>query len=390
MASQSMPRFALMLKLSYEARGHHVEMWSPKGRCHRWFATSKLAKWAGYVDQYLLFPFYVRKALKSLPTDTLFVFCDQALGPWVPLVKLRPHVVHVHDLLALRSALGDFPENPTSFTGRIYQRYIRRGFKQARHFISVSRKTRDDLLNFGKVTAVSSDVVYNGLNFPYSPMERMDAQKVLRVAGFPESPDGTLLHLGGNQWYKNLPGVISIYAHYAAHERNPLPLYCISPNPNPTIERQLSKVPKNGRVLFFQNVENRTLWAAYSYARAFLFPSLAEGFGWPLIEAQACGCPVITTDEPPMNEVAGEAALYLPRLRPGADIDSWAAHGASVVRELLSESADDRLRRTERGRVWANGFAADMAITAYLAIYAKILGHPPVQASQDDAFDERK
>src|SRR5258707_6114071 len=157
-------------------------------------------------------------ALKSFSAATLFVFCDQALGPWVPLVKSRPHVVHAHDLLALRSALGDIPENPTSFTGRIYQRYIRRGFRQARHFISASKKTRDDLHRCGQVAATSSDVVYNGLNFPYEPMARHEAQEVLRTAGFPESPGGVLLHIGGNQWYKNQAGVISIYAQYVARQ----------------------------------------------------------------------------------------------------------------------------------------------------------------------------
>jgi glycosyltransferase involved in cell wall biosynthesis len=365
-----------------------VTMWSPTAKVHRLFAASKYSKWAGYIDQYLLFPLHVRKALKSIPADTLFVFCDQALGPWVPLVKSRPHVVHAHDLLALRSALGDIPENPTSFTGRVYQRFIRHGYRQARHFISVSKKTRDDLHHFGQVRAASSDVVYNGLNFPYKSIGMQEAQHFLRAAGFPDSPEGMLLHVGGGQWYKNLTGLISIYAHYVAEESHPLPLWCISPEPNADVKSALSRVGSNGRVLFFQNVSNRALQAAYSRARAFLFPSLAEGFGWPLIEAQACGCPVITTNEPPMNEVAGDAALFIPRLQYGEDVDSWAANGASTLRELLSESADDRMRRAERGRAWANSFDADQAAEAYLAIYDRIIRGLSGRTRPDMAFDE--
>ena len=140
-----MPRFTRMLRSAYEARGHSVTIWSPDDWFHRRFSHTGLAKWAGYLDQYWLFPWAVRRRLTSTPDDTLFVFCDQALGPWVPLVSDRPHVVHAHDLLALRSALGDFPENPTRLTGRIYQRFIRRGFQKARHFISVSKKTQEDL-----------------------------------------------------------------------------------------------------------------------------------------------------------------------------------------------------------------------------------------------------
>jgi hypothetical protein len=168
MQSQSMPRFTRMLEEAYIVRGHNVQVWSPQPKFHKIFSQGKLSKWAGYIDQYLLFPYWVRTQLKHQSIDTLYVFCDQALGPWVPLVKNIPHVVHAHDLLALRSALGDIPENPTSWTGKLYQRYIRHGFKQAQHFISVSNKTREDLLRFGQVKPLTSEVVYNGLNYPYN------------------------------------------------------------------------------------------------------------------------------------------------------------------------------------------------------------------------------
>src|SRR5262249_16921629 len=124
MPSESMPRFLRMLQEAYIERGCNVEVWSPRSVVHGWLRGTRLAKWGGYVDQYLLFPRFVRRALRRTPRNSLFVFCDQALGPWVPLVQDRPHVVHAHDLLALGSALGEWPEHRTSVTGRIYQRYI--------------------------------------------------------------------------------------------------------------------------------------------------------------------------------------------------------------------------------------------------------------------------
>ena len=379
LSSRSMPLFAQMLRSSFQAKGCDVEMWAPQPKVFKWIPR-RFAKWGGYVDQYLLFPIWVRKALKRTPRDTLFVFCDQALGPWVPLVTNRPHVVHVHDLLALRSALGDIPGNPTSLTGRIYQRYIRKGFRQARHFISVSNKTRDDLHRWGQVAALTSEVVYNGLNFPYAPMNHVEARSVLESAGLPFSPEGMLLHVGGGQWYKNLPGVIELYARYVAQDTHPLPLWCVCPPPSPTIKLALAKVPGRGSVLFFQNLDSRCLQAAYSTARAFLFPSLAEGFGWPLVEAQACGCPVVTTNEPPMNEVAGDSACFLPRMPLAAGLEDWAERGAAVLRQLLARDASEKMLCAERGRSWAKRFDSGSAITAYLAIYEKILGGTRIHA----------
>jgi glycosyltransferase involved in cell wall biosynthesis len=373
LASQSMPRFAQMLQSSFAALGHEVTMLAPQARFHKLFGRHRYQKWGGYIDQYLIFPRQVRRTLAAAPADTLVVFADQALGPWVPLAKNRPHVVHVHDLLNLRSALGDGPGHVTSFSGRIYQKYIRRGFRQARHFISVSNKTRDDLHNFGQVRALTSEVVYNGLNYPYAPMAPGAAFAKLRAAGLPAEEGGMLLHVGGGQWYKNKGGLIALYSRYAADVENPLPLWCIGPKPSDKIARQIAAVPRGGRVQFFQNLDNATLQAAYAHARVFLFPSFAEGFGWPLIEAQACGCPVITTDDPPMNEVAGASARYIPRLLLSADMDAWAAHGAAVLREVLALSPTERELVVERGNEWVKRFDAASAIARYLEIYRRIL-----------------
>ena len=59
------------------------------------------------------------------------------------------------------------------------------------------------------------------------------------------------------------------------------------------------------------SVQNEDLRALYSTATALLFPSFQEGFGWPIIEAQACGCPVITSNRTPMTEVGENAAIYI-------------------------------------------------------------------------------
>ncbi len=379
MRSQSMPRFARMVGEAMRQRGHDVDYWAPKGRCHERFKGTRLEKWAGYVDQYLIFPLEVKRRLRQTDPGTLFVFCDQALGPWVPLVKHRPHVVHAHDLLALRSALGLIPQNPTSWSGRLYQRYIRQGFQQAKHFISVSQRTQQELIEYGQAKPVTSTVVYNGLNYPYQPMSKVDALRVLCEAGLPADERGMVLHVGGDQWYKNTAGVIHLYAQYvrACVDKNerPLSLWMISPQPSRSdVLSALQTVPAQGQVHFFQGLDNDVLQASYSLAGAFLFPSLAEGFGWPIIEAQACGCPVITTDDAPMTEVGGTQAVYLPVLTHQADVAVWAQAGSAALRSVLtSERRGDDEARSKRID-WASRFTQDSAIEGYLAVYAGVVG----------------
>src|SRR5688500_6220233 len=101
---QSMPRFSGMLATGMRERGYKVETWSPKGRFVRIPGTKLMKKWLGYIDQFILFPMTVRSRIKKCTPDTLFVFTDNAQGPWVPLVSDRPHAIHCHDFLAQRSA----------------------------------------------------------------------------------------------------------------------------------------------------------------------------------------------------------------------------------------------------------------------------------------------
>jgi glycosyltransferase involved in cell wall biosynthesis len=374
---RSQDQFASMLREAYERRGHRVALRRPVAIVRRLVRRGPLAKWAGYVDQYLLFPLRLRAALRDDPPDTLYVFCDQALGPWVPRVAQRPHVVHCHDLLALRSALGDIPENPTSATGRLYQRYIRAGFRQARHFISISGRTRSDLHAFGGVPAGLSEVVHNGLHQAFQPLARAVARARLAAAGLPADEGGCLLHVGGGQWYKNAVGVVHLYAAWVratlAAGGAPLPLWMVSPPPDARLAAALDAVPRAGSVRFLQGLAPDLLEALYSHARVLLFPSLAEGFGWPLLEALACACPVLTTGEAPMTEVGGDVARYLPRLAPGADVLAWAEQGAREIAGLLQRDAPSRARDAQAARARAATFGADAAIDAYLAIYRRVL-----------------
>lgn len=378
--SQSMPRFANMLRGAYEGRGHRVRMYTAPAVLLRFFAKPFLKKWAGYVDQYIIFPWRLRKCVLSAPVDTIFVFCDQALGPWVWTAKDRPHVVHAHDLLALRSAMGLIPENPTGFTGRVYQRYILNGFKRADNFVAISHQTKSDLIAFGGVEAGRIKVVHNGLNQKFAPVPFQEAEQRLARAGLPSRKGGYLLHVGGLQWYKNTLGVIQAYSQYARQVIQkgvpPLPLVMVTPQPrSPQLLEAIQQVPESARVIFSPGIDNPTLQAAYSNTALFIFPSLAEGFGWPIIEAQACGALVVTTDAAPMNEVGGSAPFYLPRLCREQNEKEWIERAADTIEYVINMNDSERQRRIDDGVAWAGQFDGERVIDEYICIYRDILRH---------------
>lgn len=373
---RSQDRFAAMLADGFASRGHRVQVRRPMPYAWR-IAPRSWAKWAAYADQYLLFPLVLWRQVRRDPPDTLYVFCDQALGPWVPYLRRRPHVVHCHDLLALRSALGEIPENPTACTGRLYQRYIRWGFRQARCFISISEQTRRDLHRLGEVNPGLSAVVYNGLNFPFSPLTRTAADAALARHGISVPPGEWLLHVGGGQWYKNTTGVVALYQslieRHQARRRPPPALVMVGPAPDLLVRQLIQALPAGAQVCWHASVAPDALQALYSRAAALVFPSLAEGFGWPIAEALACGCPVITTDEPPMTEVGGPCAVYLPRRAAGERLDHWAWAGAQALDRVLSRTPAERAQARRAALEWSSRFDADRAIDAYLSIYREVL-----------------
>jgi glycosyltransferase involved in cell wall biosynthesis len=376
MASQSMPRFAEMVQRACLEHGLQTEFWSPRAIMH-WLARgSRLEKWAGYIDQYLIFPLLVSMRV-AMRRHTLYVFCDQALGPWVPLVAGKPHVIHVHDFLALKSALGLVQENPTSATGRLYQRYIRWGFKHGRNFISVSQRTENDLKAIGEARPERSHVVYNGLNYPYQQVPLQQARQTLRDAGIQGLEQGFVMHIGGSQWYKNKFGVVHIYQQYAASSEAPLPLLLIGPKPAADTLALIARLPASARVLFAENLPNKVIEAAYSAATALLFPSHAEGFGWPIVEAQACGCPVITTDDSPMNEIGGAESLYVSKLKPGECASGWARQGAQALADIVRRTPAERASHAAAMRRHAAQFSEAHALAQYIAIYDDVYRTSP-------------
>lgn len=374
LGSLSMPRYAGYLMNGMRARGHTVDLWSPEAHAYNWPAPASAKKWLGYTDQYLLFPQTVKQRMKQLPKDTLFVLTDHALGPYVPLVADRPHVVHCHDFLAQRSALGELSENPTSWTGQRYQQFIRNGYTKGRHFISISSATQQDLHRFLGKTPSTSEIVYNGLLTTYTPnldpiQPKHELQRELSI----DLSAGFLLHVGGNQWYKNRLGVIKLYEAWRAGASTSCPLLLAGPAPTQSLQAYCTQSSVSRDIHFVTNASDSLIKRLYQNATLLLFPSLAEGFGWPIIEAMASGCLVLTTDAAPMTEVAGEAAFLIPRQTPDQPIDDWAISAAEQIDHIFGLTTSGRSAAVAAGLLNVLRFNPDTQLDQIERFYERVI-----------------
>lgn len=371
---QSMPRYADMLLNGMKERGHQVEVWSPKARFYKIAFMKSWKKWLGYVDQYIVFPIEVKFKLLKSSKDTLFVFADQALGPWIPLIKNKKHVVHCHDFLALKSALGMIPENPTSYTGKLYQNYIRNGFSKGKYFISISKKTQQDLHELHQGKIVSSAVCYNGLNRPFQALSPTESRRLLEVKLKIPLSEGFIMHIGGNQYYKNRKGVIEIYDSWRKINNKKIPLILIGSEPSDELCNLRLKSLFKEDIHFVTNLSDEYINNAYSGAICLLFPSLDEGFGWPIVEAMASGCLVITTNKSPMNEVGGSAAFYIDK-KPNDTLllKEWKNESAIVLEKVISINAIQRADRIEKSLNQSQKFTAEYSLNAIEIVYKEII-----------------
>ncbi|MEX6689948.1 glycosyltransferase family 1 protein [Danxiaibacter flavus] len=379
-SSNSMPRYTRMIAQEMRNRGHDVEVWIPEAHTVNWTHLGYLKKWLGYIDMYLLFPAEVKKRLKHTPAKTLFVFSDQALGMWVPLVANRPHIIHCHDFMAQKSGMGLLAEHHTSWTGKIYQRMIRNGYSKGRHFISVSYNTAKDLQNMPGCKPETSSVVYNAVSPDFKALNKQEAR--VHVAGQIKLQSeinlsqGYLLHVGNNAWYKNQQGVLQIYNAWRKLSKPALPLVIVGNKPDniDSLNEPIINLWKND-IIFITGISDQLLAKIYGGASMLLFPSLEEGFGWPIAEAMACGCPVITTNKSPMNEVGGDAAWYIPRMPSTTNtIKQWACNAAITVNTILSLSKEQEISATKAGLLNAERFTLPVMMDAIEKIYGNTLG----------------
>ena len=357
-AQKSMRLYADWVKKTAESRGHDVTVIRPPAFFARLSRRTNIRKNLGYIDKFVLFPPMLMKAAKKF--DLVHVL-DHSNSMYLRLITTEHKLITCHDLLAVRSARGEFPQAHTGWSGRLLQRWILSGLRTAQYAVCVSEKTARDLKQLTGQNCPEMKVIHHTLNCDYRPGANLGATS-MQMTGL-KVGQRYLVHVGGNSWYKNRLGALRIFAHFVQLPENAdYKLVMVGPNWTEEMKRFVQDKDLAGSVVEALGVGSKELMELYCNASALIFPSYEEGFGWPVLEAQACGCPVITTGKPPMTEVAGEAAIFIDLNEPDRASDAISA--AIQNGEALRIAGFRNLERFNEAKVAAQYMELYEAIAA--------------------------
>lgn len=309
----SMNSFLNILTLGLKKEGIEFEIWKPLV-CFGYLVnnTNKgLGKWFGYFDKYIITSiyFYIKVLIhKFTQINYVYHICDHSNSIYTSLFPLKKILVTCHDVLAIRGALGfkDAYCEASGF-GKMLQHFILKNLKKDFNIAFVSNNTKNQFIALGTIHFQNKyQVVYNGLNADFKKLEVNEAKTLIqKYSNFPSQ--NYILHVGSNLARKNRVLLIKMLNELKENYEG---LLCFAgQKPDNQLIQLANDLGLNDRICFIQNPNHELLNLLYNQCDAFIFPSLSEGFGWPIIEAQTCGTPVICSNIEPLPEIGGNGVL---------------------------------------------------------------------------------
>jgi glycosyltransferase involved in cell wall biosynthesis len=223
------------------------------------------------------------------------IHCPTVVAPFFfkPKIKKKQIIVMtVHDIIPLL-----FPKY-NIFRRRIYFKYIlKHRFKYVDYFIVPSQCIKNDLVKYFNLCSEKIKVIYEGVSKDYTPKNYNKENYILAVSTLEPR--------------KNFERIIRCYLKLRERKLINENLFIIGKTG--WYYNKIFEIPVDykGKIHFLGFVSENKLIKYYQRAKYFVFPSLYEGFGLPVIEAMACGCPVITSNRSSLPEISGEAALLI-------------------------------------------------------------------------------
>lgn len=297
--------------------------------------------------------------LARIPQDRLFPEVDvfHATDHLLPRLARVRSVFTLHDLV-----FRFYPETHKLLNRWFLALMMPRFLEAADAVIAVSEWTKKDAIELYGLDEDKVSVIYEGVNPRFRPAPSETISVIRQKYGLPE---GFILSVGTIEPRKNLTSLLEAY-HSLRNARPDLKLVIVGKKGwlYEGFFRKLHKLGLENEVIFPGFVRDEDLPALYSAADLFVFPSLYEGFGLPVLEAMACGAPVVTSNTSSLPEVAGEAALLI-------DPRSLEALARAMRDVLDNKILRDDLRA--RGPKQAAKFTWETAARETLAIYRSLL-----------------
>lgn len=262
-----------------------------------------------------------KSSLRSLGKGDYDIFHPTFLNPYyIGHTKGKPVVPTMHDLNHEK-----FPQ----FDSEIVKVKRKKVLEDATHIIAISQQTKNDLMEWYGVEEKQITVVYHGID---QDVYTTNAPRIF------EKP--YLLYVGGRNRYKNFSTFLKGFALL----KEDIDLVCTGVPFNPEEQRLIDDLQITSRVhqMFVTNDQMNQLMAQ---AVAFVYPSIAEGFGMPILEAYRCGCPCIISDILCFHEVAGDVAKFFNPNAPEsiAEVISKTITDSDALR-LLKDAGTERMK----------------------------------------------
>ena len=258
---------------------------------------------------------YLPKAVKN--DNCQLLHCTSNTSPVFISVPL---IVTLHDIIYLEKSIKNIitgkGTNYQKF-GNLYRRFIiPQIIKSSSKIITVSESEKLKIVNLFSLSEDKIKVIYNGVSSYFKKVT--DKDELIRVKEKYNIPEKFFLFIANTDPKKNTNGMLKAMALYLLKGGENTPLFVVD------IERKyvvkiLNEINENNlidKLILTNYIPNNDLPAIYSLASLFIYPSLRESFGIPILEAMACGTPVITSNTSSMPEVAGDAAFLTDPYNP--------------------------------------------------------------------------
>lgn len=316
-----------------------------------------MGKFQHYWDRFVRYPLALRAMDQS--GQHVFHIIDHGYADLVRWLPRDQTVITCHDVTLLKAQTGELMiDTPFIATKRF--KWSMKALHQAARIVAVSESTKRDLIRLLDIPENMISVIPNGVSANFSVVSDERRNKVRVKLGL-ENRD-VIMSVSTGQPYKNVNGTLDVIAELKSRKLSPILMRVGVPLSQKEIaySRKLD-VFDDVRDLGF--VTEEELIDCYNISNVLLFPSLYEGFGWPPLEAMACGTPVVSSDCDAVAEVVSEAGL----IASATDSAKLADHA-----QLILESGAVAAELTAAGLERSKQFSWDRAARSYEELYEVI------------------